>query len=194
MGARPESRVGMLRALIVGVAALISAAAATATGVAPAFAQSGYDRPGGDYASAAVANGDPAVCATRCEHDKSCRSWSFSYPPASGGPAMCRLKREVIPRVPSSCCVSGGRGGGVIEPKLGELEYSIDRVGGDYRSFETAPDPRGKPCAETCQAESRCRAWTYRRPGYGTAGARRYLKDAVKPPRRRPCCISGVVR
>jgi hypothetical protein len=40
----------------------------------------------------------------------------------------------------------------------------------------------------------RCRAWTYRRPGYGTAAARCYLKDAIKPPHRKPCCISGVVR
>jgi hypothetical protein len=179
-----------MRALIVGFAVLISAAA---VGVGPAFAQSGYDRPGGDYTSAAVTNGDPAVCATRCERDKGCRSWSFSYP-SSSEPAMCWLKREVMPRVASSCCVSGVRGAGVIEPKLGELEYSIDRVGGDYRSFETAPDPRGKACAETCRTETHCRAWTYRRPGYGTASAHCYLKDAVKPPRHRPCCISGVVR
>ena len=183
-----------MRSLIMGFAILIFAAAGTVAGIAPASAQSGYDRPGGDYASAAVANGDPAVCATRCEHEKSCRSWSFSYPPASGEPAMCRLKREVMPRVQSSCCVSGVRGASVIEPRLGELEYSIDRGGGDYRSFEAAQDPRGKPCAEACQAEPHCRAWTYRRPGYGTAGARCYLKDAIKPPRRRPCCISGVLR
>ena len=84
---------------------------------------------------------------------------------------MCRLKRQVMPRVESSCCVSGVRGAGVIEPRLGELEYSIDRVGGDYRSFETTPDPQGKPCADACQAETRCRAWTYRRPGYGTTGS-----------------------
>ena len=90
--------------------------------------------------------------------------------------------------------MSGVHGAGVIEPRLGELEYSIDRVGGDYRSFETSPDAHGKPCAEACQAESHCRAWTYRRPGYGTAAARCYLKDVVKPPHHRPCCISGVVR
>jgi hypothetical protein len=86
------------------------------------------------------------------------------------------------------------RGAGVIEPKLGELEYSIDRVGGDYRSFEVAPDTEGKRCAEACKAEPQCRAWTYRRPGYGTTSPRCYLKDAIKPPRLRPCCISGVVR
>ena len=32
------------------------------------------------------------------------------------------------------------------------------------------------------------------RPGYAGAAARCYLKDKVKPPRHKPCCISGVVR
>jgi len=182
-----------MRARTTGFAALFSAAAAVAA-IAPASAQSGFDRPGGDYASAPVASGDPAVCAARCERDKSCQSWSFSYPSASGEPARCWLKRVVAPRAKANCCVSGVRGAAVIEPKLDELEFSIDRVGGDYRSFETTPDPRGKACAAACQTESRCRAWTYRRPGYGTAAPRCYLKDAIKPPRPRPCCISGVVR
>jgi hypothetical protein len=181
----------MMRPLIVSVAAILSVVAA----VGSVRAQLGYDRPGGEYARAPVANGDPAVCALRCEHDKSCRSWSFAYPPASGGPAMCSLKREVRPPVRSSCCVSGVRGAGVIEPQLGgELEYSIDRAGGDYRTFETKPDPKGAPCATACHAETRCRAWTYRRPGYGTVSARCYLKNVITPPRHRPCCISGVVR
>lgn len=181
----------MMRALIVSAAAIVSVLAATG----PLRAQLGYDRPGGDYAHIPIASGDPTVCALRCEHDKSCRSWSFAYPTVSGGSAICSLKREVRPPVRSSCCVSGVRGAGVIEPRPGgELEYSIDRTGGDYRTFETKPDPKGQPCATACHAETRCRAWTYRRPGYGTANARCYLKSVIKPPRRRPCCISGVVR
>ena len=180
----------MMRAPIVGIAVVALAVA----GAGPAGSQSGYDRPGGDYAHAPVANGDPAVCASRCEHEARCRAWSFIYPPPSGGPAMCWLKREVGHPVASICCVSGVRGAGVVEPQLGELEYSIDRAGGDYRSFEPKPDAQGKPCADACKAEARCRAWTYRRPGYGSAAARCYLKDEIKPPRNRPCCISGVVR
>jgi hypothetical protein len=179
------------RASIFALAALT---AVTLARVAPGSAQTGYDRPGGDYTSAPVANGDPMVCAARCERDKGCRAWSFSYPPSSGGPAMCWLKREVVPAKASSCCVSGVRGAGVIEPKTGAIEFSIDRFGGDYRWFETPPDAKGKACAEACQNEPRCRAWTYRRPGYGSASARCFLKDVIKPPRRRPCCISGVVR
>jgi hypothetical protein len=181
----------MTRAAIIGLAALITLAL---FGMTPSFAQTGYDRPGGDYSSAAVPTGDPAVCASRCEHEKNCRAWSFSYPSSAGGPAMCWLKREVVPAKESSCCVSGVRGAGVIEPQAGAVEFSIDRVGGDYHSFETPPDAKGKACADACLADPRCRAWTYRRPGYGSASARCFLKDAIKPPRRRPCCISGVVR
>ena len=195
----------MTRALLASLAVLVFAAAAAvvpALGPAflgsaflgPALAQSGYDRPGGDYASAPVANGDPAACASRCEHDKKCRAWSFSYPAPAGGSAMCYLKREVVPRTQSDCCVSGVRGAGVIEPRAGAIEYSIDRYGGDYRSFETPPDPTGQACASACQAEKRCRAWTYRRPGYGTRAAHCYLKETIKPPHHKPCCISGVVR
>ncbi len=190
-GRRIKGGRSMIRALVAGFAVL---AVAAATGIRPALGQLGYDRPGGNYARAAVANGDPSVCAARCERDNRCRSWSFAYPPASGGPAMCRLKRAVMPRKKSSCCVSGVRGAGIVAPRLDELEYGIDRAGGDYRSFATAPEPHAKTCAEVCRAESRCRAWTYRRPGYGTRGARCSLKNVIKKPRRRPCCISGVVR
>jgi len=179
------------RAIVVALAALI---AMTLARLGPGLAQTGYDRPGGDYTHAPVTNGDPTVCAARCERDKGCRAWSFSYPSTSGAPAMCWLKREVVPAKESSCCVSGVRGAGVVEPKAGALEFSIDRFGGDYRWFETPPDARGKACAEACQSEQRCRAWTYRRPGYGASSARCFLKDSIKPPRHRPCCISGVVR
>jgi len=81
-----------------------------------------------------------------------------------------------------------------VDPRLGELEYSIDRAGGDYRNFETKPDPQGKPCADACQAETRCRAWTYVRPGYQGAAAHCYLKGKIPLPRHHPCCISGVIR
>lgn len=182
-----------MRALNTGLAALILGTVVTAAGMAPAMAQTGYDRPGGDYASAPVPTGDPTVCAARCERDKACRSWSFSYPSA-GQPAMCWLKHAIMPPARASCCVSGVRGAGVNEPRLGGLEFAIDRAGGDYRSFDTVADPHGKACAAACQSEARCRAWTYRRSGYGTAVPRCYLKDTIKPPRHRPCCISGVVR
>ncbi len=48
-------------------AALILAVWAT---VGAAHAQSGFDRRGGDYTNFQVRNGDPAVCAARCERDR----------------------------------------------------------------------------------------------------------------------------
>jgi hypothetical protein len=167
---------------------------AMVAGVAAARAQAGFDRPGGDYASAPVRGGDPAACAARCDRDNRCRAWSFSYPRTSTRDATCRLKNTVTPAKEDSCCISGVRGAALAEPKTGGLEFSIDRSGGDYKAFDTASDPAGEACAKACQADSKCRAFTYARPGYGTASARCYLKDRITRPRRKPCCISGVVR
>jgi hypothetical protein len=163
---------------------------------APGWAQVGYDRPGGDYMQFIVRSGDPAACAARCEREPRCRAWNFAYPGTVAPQAICWLKNRVSPRVQNPCCVSGVRGTGVLAPRNNRVEFGIDRAGGDYRSFEISPDPSGSTCRAACEAEARCRAWTYLRPGYQGVGspARCYLKDRVLPPRRRPCCVSGVVR
>jgi hypothetical protein len=167
---------------------------AVAAAGAPALAQVGYDRPGGDYQSAPLRSGDPALCAARCERDARCRAWGFSYPLTENPNAVCWLKSRVTPRLATTCCVSGVRGAGVIEPHSGPIEYSIDRVGGDYRNFELPSDPTGKSCQLACEGEEGCRAWTYLRPGYVGATATCYLKSHLTRPQRKPCCISGVVR
>lgn len=179
-----------MRFFLILFAALIFIAAA---GLAKA--QLGYDRPGGDYTHFQIANGDPAACAARCERDSHCRAWAFSYPRTDFALATCWLKNRVTPRKPESCCVAGVRGAGVVEPRSGTIEYSINRHGGDYRHFTLAPDPDGAACKAACEGENRCRAWTYVRPGYGGASsARCYLKSRITRPRHKPCCISGVVR
>jgi hypothetical protein len=160
----------------------------------PAGAQVGFDRIGGDYASFILRSGDPAVCAARCERDPRCRAWAFSYPATENANAVCWLKSRVTARLAASCCVSGVRGAGVIEPQSGPIEFAIDRTGGDYRHFELPPDDTGRSCQRACEAEEGCRAWTYLRPGYAGSAAHCYLKDQITRPVRRPCCISGVVR
>ena len=102
----------------------------------PADAQTYSDRPGGDYMSAPIASGDPADCALLCEHDRRCRAWSFNYPTVMEAGAVCWLKNSVPARVPDNCCVSGVRGAGVVEIRNDAVETSIDRPGGDYRSFD----------------------------------------------------------
>lgn len=164
------------------------------SGATVARAQVGFDRPGGDYSTAPIRSGDPAACAARCDRDNRCRAWSFSYPRTLARDAMCRLKNTVTAVKADNCCVSGIRGAALLEPKAGRVEFSIDRMGGDFRSFDIAADPTGASCAKACQADTKCRAFTYVRPGYAGASARCYLKDRITRPRRKPCCISGVVR
>ncbi|HEY2137091.1 MAG TPA: PAN domain-containing protein [Xanthobacteraceae bacterium] len=161
---------------------------------APAcWAQVGFDRPGGDYTNFPIRAGDPAACALRCEREARCRAWSFSYPTGEGV-AVCWLKGQVPQRVEEPGSVSGVRGAGVVEPKHGAVEFAIDRGGGDYKTVDLTPDPTGLACKSECEGDTHCRAWTYLRPGYAGPAARCFLKDKVKPPRRKPCCISGVVR
>lgn len=161
--------------------------------VAPSWAQVGFDRPGGDYFSFPIRTGDPNVCALRCEREARCRAWSFGYPTGDAA-ATCWLKAQVSARIEEPSSVSGVRGAGVIAPKGGPAEFAIDRGGGDYKSIDLPSDPTGLTCKAACEADKQCRAWTYLRPGYGGSAPHCYLKDKVKAPHHKPCCISGVVR
>src|ERR1700722_18797835 len=180
------------RLLWAGLVTLAWLAAAAAP--QPALAQANFDRPGGDYQNSRVPSGDPAGCALTCERDRRCRAWSFNYPTDVTGSAVCWLKNSVPPRTEDSCCVSGVRGAGVLEPRNGAVENSIDRVGGDSRNFELKSGEGDEVCKAACIGDNKCRAWTYARPGYVGREAHCFLKKEIKPPRRRAGFISGVVR
>jgi hypothetical protein len=177
-----------------GLRILILALFAALLAMQPARAQSGFDRPGGDYSNFAVRSADPAACAARCEREGRCRAWSFSYPGTPAPAATCWLKNQVTARNEDACCVSGVKGAGVLEKKRGPIEFSIDRTGGDLRNLDVKADPTGSVCEQACKDENRCRAWTYVRPGYLGPSARCFLKERITAPRRKPCCVSGVVR
>ena len=179
----------LFRACVVTFAFLAAIAPAR-----PALAQASFDRPGGDYQHAPVASGDPADCALVCERDRRCRAWSFNYPTDAASGAVCWLKSNVPARVPDSCCVSGVRGAGVVEPRNGAIETSIDRFGGDYRSFDLKSSEGDDAFKAACAADNKCRAWTYARPGYAGKEAHCFLKKDIKPPRRKAGFTSGVVR
>ena len=167
---------------------------AAAISACPALAQANFDRPGSDYLSAPVASGDPADCALVCERDLRCRAWSFNYPTDMTVGAVCWLKSNVPARIQDNCCVSGVRGAGVVEPKNEAIETSIDRFGGDYRSFDLKGGDGEDACKAACTGDNKCRAWTYARPGYAGKEAHCFLKKDIKPPRRKAGFISGVVR
>ena len=182
--------------LLVGLllAGLTLAGLATPFGARSARAQANFDRPGGDYLSAPVVSGDPADCALTCERDRRCRAWSFNYPTDTSIGALCWLKSNVPPRLQDNCCVSGVRGAGVVEPRNGAVETSIDRAGGDYKNFELKSGEGDELCKAACTGDNKCRAWTYVRAGYVGREAHCFLKKEIKPPRRRAGFISGVVR
>ena len=179
----------LLRACMVTLAFLAAAISAR-----PALAQANFDRPGSDYVSAPVVSGDPADCALVCERDRRCRAWSFNYPTDITSGAVCWLKSSVPARVQNDCCVSGVRGAGVVEPRNGAVETSIDRFGGDYKNFDLKSSEGDDACKAACAADKQCRAWTYARPGYAGKEAQCFLKKDIKPPRRKAGFTSGVVR
>ena len=97
-------------------------------------------------------------------------------------------------RVQDNCCVTGVRGAGVVEPRGGGVETSIDRAGGDYKSFEVKNGEGDDACRAACTADNKCRAWTYARAGYIGKDAHCFLKKDIKPPRHKAGFASGVVR
>lgn len=157
-------------------------------------AQEGFDRPGSDYQRRVLLSGDPKDCAQRCERDRRCQAWSFSWPTVSGERAMCALKSGVPAAAESTGHVSGVRGASVVAPRSGAFEAFTDRYGGDYRNFEMKTDGSAAACKEACAGDPKCRAWTFARAGYVGNAPRCFLKSEVKPPRRKPCCIAGVER
>lgn len=180
---------GLLRACL-----LMAAVAAAALAPREVRAQANFDRPGDDYVRSEVTSGDPADCALMCERDRRCRSWTFAYPHSPDEGALCWLKSNVPPRLANPCCVSGVRGAGVLEPRNGSVEVSIDRAGGDYRNFELKAGEDDDSCKAACEQDTKCRAWTFARAGYTGRNPRCFLKKEIKPPRRKPGFFSGVVR
>jgi hypothetical protein len=179
---------------VVGIYLFLLVCLALAVDLRPALAQANFDRPGGDYLSSPITSGDPADCAMMCERDRRCRAWSFNYPTDPAAGAVCWLKNTVPARVQDNCCVSGVRGAGVVEPRNRAVETSIDRLGGDYRSFELKDGEDDEACKAACTAENTCRAWTYARAGYVGRAPHCFLKKEIKPPRRKAGFSSGVVR
>jgi hypothetical protein len=73
------------------------------------------------------------------------------------------------------------------------FEQNINRQGRDYSSFDQRTATPFE-CRNACANDSRCKAWTYVKPGIQGPKARCWLKDAVPQARSSNCCTSGVKR
>ncbi|WP_164712231.1 PAN domain-containing protein [Methylobacterium currus] len=158
---------------------------ATAATVA-AFRNAGYpeeniDRPGLDYRNFSLAQADPGLCLNACDGEAQCKAWTYVRPGVQGPQARCWLKSNVPPAVANSCCTSGAK----------NMEYSLDRPGLDYRSFDLA-QADANLCSNACNGEAQCKAWTYVRPGVQGPKARCWLKNKVPAAMASSCCTSGV--
>jgi hypothetical protein len=75
--------------------------------------------------------------------------------------------------------------------KMSPLEFNTNRWGSDYNHVDLEnADP--KLCEAECKQDSKCKAWTYVKPGIQNAQARCWLKEYVVQPAPDNCCISGV--
>jgi hypothetical protein len=92
-------------------------------------------------------------------------------------------------------CIGTGAGPRPPQPVPGmagvQMENNVNRPGGDYRSFDLA-QAIPQLCRDACFGDSRCRAYTYVRPGIQGPSARCWLKSTVPNPQPNTCCVSGV--
>ena len=135
------------------------------------------DRPGYDYSN--FASGTARDCRDACARDNRCRAYTFldRY-------SRCYLKSDVASPRPQRGATSGAKGGwnpGGPDPAK---RVGWDHPGGDYR---TLPAAAAESCEGACQADFRCRAWTFLRPSRAC-----YLKNAVYDPQPNRDAVTGV--
>lgn len=96
------------------------------------------------------------------------------------------MKKTLIPGMTGLVMALG------LQASAEAMQWNTVLPGATFRTFDlrvTAPEA----CEQACFNNPYCRSWTYVKP-YTLHGARPrcLLKDAVPPPRRDPCCVSGV--
>ena len=144
----------------------------------------GIDRTGSDYRKFPIKTGSPFTCRSACYNEKRCKAWTFVKKNIQGPTAMCYLKDSVPNGQKNNCCTSG-----VASVVKKELEYGMDRTGGDYKKFATGDNPLS--CLKACSKDGKCKSFTYVKQGFQGKKAQCYLKDSVPKKKRAKCCISA---
>lgn len=73
------------------------------------------------------------------------------------------------------------------------IEYDTDRMYGDYLDFDLPRDDY-KLCLTACAKDSKCKAFTFVKPGSQGDSARCWLKSNVTSASGSSCCVTGVRR
>jgi PAN domain len=149
----------------------------------------GKNRPGADIAQFQLPVADPKACRQACSEHPFCVSYTYVKPGHQGPEAQCWLKNDAPALKADACCDSGRRAGAAEWP--GTVETGIDLPGRDLRE-STLPGDDPLLCAQACQRDDDCNAWTYVRPGVRGPQAQCWLKEAAPGRRTDDCCTSGV--
>lgn len=83
----------------------------------------------------------------------------------------------------------GPRNDAMAQSRFFTFERNTNLPGQDYRSV---PSEGATDCSFVCQAENRCRAWTYVKRGRQGPSGVCWLKGAVPGRQGNDCCTSGV--
>lgn len=157
--------------------------------------QTNANYPGGDFRSIDMATADPTRCKAACDTDSRCLAWTLVKPTEPGGMGYCWLKDSVPPIASDDCCISGLKRVGPPDAPTTTyaMELNINRYGEDYRDFIPAK-ASATLCAEACDKQPRCRAWTWVKHTLEPPTGHCWLKDRIPEPTADDCCTSGVKR
>lgn len=73
------------------------------------------------------------------------------------------------------------------------VEPNVDRPGRDYKNFDlTARSADADSCKSACQADGKCKAWTFVKARIQGPKPRCWLKTSAPPLIPNKCCVSGV--
>lgn len=147
----------------------------------------GKDRPGGDLQGISGTPG-PLQCDAACDANPACKAWTWVNPGVQGPQPACYLKSSIPVQKADACCTSGVKLVGALPAgaALGK-----DRPGSDFSSFNL-PQPNPAACANACNGNAACKAWTYVNPGIQGPQAVCYLKNAIPAEVANSCCVSAV--
>jgi hypothetical protein len=133
------------------------------------------------------------ICARRLKFRPAAEQPDVARVPAAC--EACRGARQVIMRIVAlTLCLVIGPAFAAPTPaaaqsKFFTFERNTDRPGRDYSNTASAG---ATECSFACQAENRCRAWTYVKRGIQGPSGRCFLKDPAPPARANNCCTSGL--
>ena len=165
------------------LAALAGTVGLAGAEVEPGMAM-GIDYPNGDISRVALSNPDPGLCRRACDENGACRGWAFVKPGVLGVNAVCALKGSIGSAQADQNVISGLQGGSTYSMTGGArvenfMGIGADLPGGDLGIGGTLERSDPALCAQRCEANGQCQAWTFMRAGGPSQPAVCWLKGSI---------------